>query len=280
MASWLRRSNNEPFFWLAEYPIYVTELLIILHSLAFVVLAIGSRVGYAPWIVEHLQFLSSDVLLKGRVWELVTYVFVPQISLFFVLNMLMLLWFGRPLEEHLGRKGFLLLYLCLTACPMLILSALEPVMHGSQFIDSQIVHFSLFLAFAALFPEAEIFGRFQAKWVSLILLAVYSLIAIACYGNYITYLVVLWISSAIASFAIRAPFFSGFVEWLENHREMQEAATIRKRKLRVEQERQVQEQVIDEILDKIAQHGMQSLTREERSILERVRVNLLKKEKR
>jgi membrane associated rhomboid family serine protease len=280
MSFWLRRSysHNEPLFWLGQHPVYVTELLIGLHSLAFFILAVCAPTEAGKWIVQNLAFHSSDVLNKGYVWQLITYIFVPFISPWFIMNMLTLYWFGRELEDQLGRKGFLFLYFCLTICPMLILSALTPLIGYAVFNGSDILHFAVFMAFASVLPDTELFiGRFKAIWVSLVLFAVYSLVAIAQRDKVV--LISLWVSSGIASFAVRTPFFASFVEWLETRREKEMEAKAQAKRKRQERDRQIQEQTIDEILDKISQHGMHSLTKEERSTLERARANLLKRDK-
>ncbi len=61
---------------------------------------------------------------------------------------------------------------------------------------SMAVHVALFVAFAVIYPSAEIFFSFQAKWVALVLLAIYSLQDLA-YRAW-TPLGVLWLECACA----------------------------------------------------------------------------------
>jgi hypothetical protein len=161
---------------------------------------------------------------------------------------------------------------------MLILCALNSVLPSSC-NGAYILHFSLFLAFASLFPETEMFlGRLQAKWVALTFFTLYFLIFLS--SMLYAQMIMLFVSSLMATFAVRAPFFSNFIDYLETHQERRAEERARIKSQRIEQERQVQERTIDGILDKISQQGLHSLTKDERAALERARMNLLKKEKR
>src|SRR5260370_7115131 len=64
------------------------------------------------------------------------------------------------------------------------------------------VHFGIFVAFATIYPRAELFLRIMAKWIALILAAVYTLQLLAYHAW--SELVVVWTT-------IGAAFL--FIEW-------------------------------------------------------------------
>ncbi|MFQ3594177.1 MAG: rhomboid family intramembrane serine protease, partial [Gemmataceae bacterium] len=57
--------------------------------------------------------LDADLVFQGQVWRLLTSVFLHDNNSVWhiVINMLMLWWFGRQVEEHLGTREFLTMYL-------------------------------------------------------------------------------------------------------------------------------------------------------------------------
>lgn len=276
MTSWYRRSDEEPFFYLGRYPVHVIGLLILIHVAIFIITALSQTAGNFGWI-DAMRLHTPQVLGQGKLWQFFTYPFVHSIDLWFAVEMLMLFWFGRELENQLGRKGFILLYGCLIVCPALILTAIGPFMGPFIFSGSDILHFSIFLSFALLFPSAEMFFGIQAKWVAGVLLALYTLMFLVAHAK--AHLIMLWVSAAMALFAVRVPVFSQAVDWLENYKDRQAATRMRQHKEKVEKQVKERERTTDEILDKISKQGMQSLTQQERSTLEKARLELLKKER-
>lgn len=57
--------------------------------------------------------LNVDAVLEGQVWRLLTYAFLhdPKSIMHILFNMLMLFWFGRQVEERLGGREYLRVYL-------------------------------------------------------------------------------------------------------------------------------------------------------------------------
>ena len=61
------------------------------------------------WVADNLVF-SQDNLLAGRVWTLVTALFVHASPLHVFGNMLFLFVFGNTLEKMIGRKYYLMVF--------------------------------------------------------------------------------------------------------------------------------------------------------------------------
>ncbi|MEM7584386.1 MAG: hypothetical protein AAF560_13440 [Acidobacteriota bacterium] len=58
-------------------------------------------------LMEQLQ-LSRDVWQRGFLWQVVTYPFVAEVagSLWFLLSLLIIFWFGRDVYRYLGQRRF------------------------------------------------------------------------------------------------------------------------------------------------------------------------------
>lgn len=96
---------------------YICKWLIGINIVAFIlqVLTKPAMAGHelAPgWFTETFE-LSIPKLLEGQVWRLLSYSFLhdPSGLLHIIFNLLFLWWFGSDVEEIYGRKEFLAFYL-------------------------------------------------------------------------------------------------------------------------------------------------------------------------
>jgi len=274
--------DYHPIAWVGRFPIYVTTLLVVLHVASMVGVTVamsltGARdAGDSPWIAPFI-YSSTDVLRNFSLWQIVTYAFVSQPSLWFLVEMWMLYTFGREVEKFVGRRAFLWLYAALVLAGPLALTLLGLAGVPTMLAGSGTIHFALFVAFVVIYPSAEIFFSFQAKWVAAVLLAIYSL-------QYLAYrawppLGVLWLECACA---VAILHFSGVANasldaWLPEREEKPEPRKSRKR--REEPSEADLHESIDPLLEKISKHGIGSLTKSERQRLEQARAALLDREK-
>jgi membrane associated rhomboid family serine protease len=74
-------------------------------------LTMGQRGDPGPF--TEAMLLDAQLVFQGQVWRLLSSVFLHDNSSFWhiLVNMLMLWWFGRQVEDSLGSREFLLLYL-------------------------------------------------------------------------------------------------------------------------------------------------------------------------
>lgn len=109
------------------------------------------------WDPMRMYFsLSLEGLKKGFVWQLITYQFMHGGVLHIVANLLMVFFFGRPIEEALGSRNFLKLYLgagILGGLVEMIGALFAPNMFGSAVVGASAAGLGLVAAFATLFPE-------------------------------------------------------------------------------------------------------------------------------
>ena len=271
--------DYRPVAWMGRYPVDVTTMLVGLHVAMAVLAAILVAFG-AGSVMNSLQFDSAAIWYGGQVWRLFTYAFVhaPSMLLWFAIEMYLLFAFGREVERFVGRRSYIVLYLILLITPVALLAICGPWQHF-MLSGSWALHFGIFVAFATIYPRAEFFLRIMAKWVALILAAVYTFERLAYHAW--SDLVVLWTS-------IGAAFL--FIEWRGAGPELAWWNAVKTRfapkpkyrvvpKVRSASPAESDDAYasIDPILDKISKFGIGSLTASERRQLNRERERLLKK---
>ena len=268
--------DYQPVTWMGRYPVHVTTLLVGLHAFAAVVACFLGGAG----ILYHLAFDSALVWHRGEFWQLATYAFVhsPSGLLWFAVEMYMLFVFGREVERFIGRRAFIALYLSLLLAPTLLLSAWG-LAQRTGIAGSPALHFGIFIAFAAIYPNTEMLLRIMAKWVALALAAI-STLQLLAFRDW-SGMAVLWISIAVAFFFVRFRGVGPQLEWWSNltmrlQPKPKFHVVPRAAPRRVVEPENVHES-IDPVLDKISKHGINSLTDSERRALDRARNRLLKK---
>jgi len=269
--------DYKPVTWVGRYPVDVTTILVVLHTCTMVIgtILIAMRLG---GVVSNLLFDSAEVLRAGHFWQVVTYAFVHQPSLWFAIDMLMLFFFGREVEKFIGRRAFITLYVSLLLLPTLFLT-LWGLAGRIVYGDSSALHFGIFVAFAAIYPSVELMFRIQAKWVALVFGAISSLQLLA--ANAWPQLLAFLLSVAFALFFIRMRGVGPELEWWTGVKEKFQPkpkfhVVPRSTPRRVVEPENVYES-IDPLLDKISKSGINSLTASERRTLDRARNQLLKK---
>jgi hypothetical protein len=187
--------------------------------------------------------------------------------------------FGREVERFIGQRAYIALYALLLLVPSLVLTVWG-LGQRTGLAGSLALHFGIFVAFAAIYPAAELLLRITAKWTAVILGAIYVLQLLAY--NAWTDLAVLLTSIAVGFCFVRYRGVGPELVWWENLK----ARLQPKPKFKVvpkptparRDDDDISESV-DPILDKIARSGIGSLTPNERRILDRARDRLLKESK-
>ena len=137
-----------------------------------------------------LAFLSLNTaaVLRGELWRIVTYVFVPGSSNMFMLliSLYFYYWIGSTLEQRWGTPRFTIYYLggvVLTIIGTLAASAIS----GNPYLfaaGADYVNLSMFLAFAVLFPDATVLLFFiipvKMKWLAYLDAAMFAFDVVRC----------------------------------------------------------------------------------------------------
>jgi hypothetical protein len=144
------------------------------------------------------------------------------------------------------------------------------------------LHFGIFVAFATIYPRAELLLRIMAKWFAVILAGIYTFQLLAYHAW--TDLAVVWTSIAAAFLFIELRGAGPELVWLSELKARfgpkSKFHVVPNARPRSGSRRTESDDVyasIDPILDKISKFGIGSLTANERRQLDRERERLLKK---
>ena len=272
--------DHQPMMWLRGHAIYAAHFIVIVFVASMLVTSILMAVNLGH-LLSWMTFNSEDVL-RGQVWRLISYGLVNPPGqgyavLGFVIDMCMIVWFGRELEKFFGRRMFLRFYggLYLLSPLLFTLIGLKWPMH----LAGETGAFALFIAFATLYPNVMMMFNVLTKWVAIILIAVYTLVALA-YHDWIG-LMSLWVTTGYAYVYVcveqgrlMLPSFN-FRRRKPNLHVLPDIKVAKPISIKVVTEDSMAE--MDALLDKIARSGMSSLTTRERSQLAKAREELMQK---
>jgi membrane associated rhomboid family serine protease len=277
--------DYRPLFWVQGRPIYANTLIVLAHVAAFIVSALCISYFRFSAVSNALALDTERVWHGAQLWRLVSYVafdpfFFTQRSLWFLFSIILLYFFGREVEQFVGRKTYLKFYAALIVIPAVLFCLvgrlLVPWAH--PYLNCGDVIFGVFVAFATIYP-----GAMPAMWVPIsaralmwILLAISSLIDLAF--HYYPSIFMLWACAAVGYFAMRlvgaGHGANRLADWLETQRARRLA---RRHQFKVVQDKKTTES-IDAILEKISKQGVGSLDARERATLEEARAKLLKRD--
>jgi len=142
-------------------------MLILVGAMAIVFimdLALSPQIGVS--LASRLYF-DRDAILSGEIWRVLTFLFLPpESSIVFIVFALYLYYIlGSALEKEWGAFGFTLFYL---------LGAIGAIASGfiTGYATNYYINMSLFLAFAILNPDFELYVFFllpvKMKWLSVL----------------------------------------------------------------------------------------------------------------
>jgi len=275
--------DYQPITWVGRHPVHVTLLLVAVHVLLIVFTCLLAAFGAASFL-GYLVFDSAQVIGLGYIWQIVTYAFVhlpysASAVFLFAIEMCMLFFFGREVERFIGRRAFIVLYALLLCVPTVFLT-IAGLWTRLGAAGSANLHFGIFVAFAAIYPNVELFFfRIQAKWIALVLVAIGTLAALANH-DWAT-MILLWTTIVTAVVFIRLRGIGPELTWWNDLKSRFQ----RKPKFHVVRQPEIRRSIepdnvhdsIDPVLEKISKYGINSLTPSERRTLDRARARLLKK---
>jgi len=272
MARW-SPDNYSPLTRIGNFPVYASTLLAALHGITLIFTALAMAAG-AESFLQTFVFSSQSVAHQWDLWQAVTYAFVHRPPYWlFLLELYMLVVFGREIEVYLGRKQFIQLYAGLLLAPPVLFVLAGLAGWPSIFWGSSTLHFGIFVAFTLLYPTAEILFTIQARWVALALLAINSLQCLAL-ADYTTL-------AALAAESVAACLIVGYFQGRFSSSYPKETIRIKVRpNPREPRPSAIDDNLdsIDPILEKISRQGMNSLSARERERLQNASAKLLAKD--
>ena len=268
--------DQEPVMWLRGYPLYAAHFVVLVFVVSMLVTTLFMFAGRDA-ILGWLTF-SSVHALSGQVWRIFTYGLVNQPSLFFAIDMVMIVWFGREVERAFGRRKFLIFYGGLYLLPPLLFTVLGPWLPTQ--LQGVTGAFALFVAFATLYPNVPLLFSILAKWAAMILVGLYTLIHLS--RRDIVGLLALWSTVGFAFAVVRhhqgllsLPSFKLPKRRPKLRVLTNPGPTPQPSRSTVTRDSSMEE--VDALLDKIAQSGIGSLTPAERAKLDAAQADLLRR---
>lgn len=257
----------------------MVKALIIINSVVFVLkfvlepvldVSINHILGLVPALVTHRFFL----------WQLFTYMFLHGGFFHLLFNMFVLWMFGSEIEGMWGSRRFIQYYL-VTGIGAGILTLLTSWNSPVPTIGASGAIYGILVAFAILFPNRLIYLYFLFPVKAKHLIIVFALIELWASQHYT--------ESGIANFAHLGGMLVGYlyIRWqgdVQTFTEWVKGRFRRERmKIRVFGKKEKgwdgsghggghdprEDEYIDQVLDKISREGIDSLTEEEKEILDR-----------
>lgn len=254
--SWLPESQDRlPLTWWKQQPVYLTAIIALVAAASMIVTALF---GYA--LMGHLVFTFDSAFRQLHLWTPLTYILVNPPSLWTLLGCYLLWNFGEAVERHLGRRAFVrLLLLLLLASPLLITAFGLIGAHGFACAGVMQLEFGIFIAFATLYPRAKIsiiILTIDAWVLAAIFVGINALGSLAARD---------WASLLLLAANVGTAY--AFIRYEKGELKLpslpKPAPQARK------PAKKSSAPSVDDILDKISHQGMQSLTAEERRILDK-----------
>ena len=265
-----RSSGMQVFFW----------TMMFWGTMQAVVWLMGERNWVAPEAVKSLD-RSLDLLRlswvpfhSGEYWRLFSYQFLHASPAHFFTNLLVLWYAGREVEPIVGRVNFL--WLCLLA--NVIGGAVSMAVSGTAIVTGFSAAVAAVLAaYATVMPELETGVSF------------FHLFPLRCRAKYLAFAMVLFAAGCVATGKCGtvgpAGILAGSVlgwAWARNLGFGNPLWFQRRKFERLQREARMQRMnaedfmrmEIDPILEKISRHGIQSLSRAERKVLDQGREKL------
>ena len=148
-------------------------LLVVIGSAAVYIISMMDRTGT---FASYLMFSPAHIL-RGQVWRLVTFVFIPQFGglIWTAIGLYFYYFIGSTLQREWGAGRFTLYYLCGIVFYLIYGFIYYFITGYTPYLDPMYLNFSMFFAFALLFPETRVllffFIPIKIKYLGLIMAA-------------------------------------------------------------------------------------------------------------
>lgn len=271
----------------------LTIILLILNLAVFIFIEI-TKAYHADGFYNLLRHfaLSTDGLAHGKIWQLVTFQFMHADRWHFIFNMLMLFFLGRSVEESIGSRHMILLYLLSGVAGGLVqasLGAAFPTVFSGPVVGASACVLALLAAFARLDPNREILLFFvlpvRAKYLfyfAAIIAAFYILVPAERGIAHGAHLGGLLAGAAYIRWIIQSPVPFHMPAMFRRRSPRMARKQAQKHRIPPEEDEELPPEEfisreVDPILEKISAHGIHSLTTRERRILEAARAKMDKR---
>lgn len=259
-----RDHSGEAWFRIGRLDVTTTLLVVLLGT-------IGTLVStFVPTLGQTL-LLNPTRVLRGEVWRVVTWPLVDMLSLFTVLSLVLLWYFGRDLEAQIGRRSMVSLFVGMWAALTVISLAVNLLGAAAPLYGLGLIQFLVLLLWIADNPQRPFFFGIRAWVVGAVLLGLQVLLMLA--GGMWPNLIVLVGALLVTAVTARRLGLLTDLTFLPGRPRAAapRVPRVSRSEQRVAHRRAADADRIDELLEKISSQGMHSLTPAERRELEKLR---------
>lgn len=142
-------------------------LYIVVISLAVWLLSIMDE---SRTLLSYFSF-SPELILKGQIWRLITFIFIPQdLSMWALLFFYFYYWIGSTLEREWGTVRFNIFIFSGVLMTVIYGFVIYIITKQSVNIGTYYIYLSMFFSFATLFPDTQVLFMFiipvKIKWLA------------------------------------------------------------------------------------------------------------------
>ncbi len=259
-----RDASGEAWFRIGRLDVTSTMLLVLVGTIGMLVSA------FVPAFVE-VGLFDPRAVLRGQVWRVFTWPVVSGVSVWTVLTLLILWYFGRDLESQIGRRSMARLYAGLWAMLTVVSLVVGLAFGGGALSGLRDIQFLVLLLWIAEYPRRPFFFGLPAWALGAVLVAlnVVATLAVGDVGGLVN-LLVAFVGAALL--AKRYGLLAG-LSWVPGSARQRRARApkVSRAQQRTERRRVSDAERIDQLLEKISESGIHSLTPAERKELEKLR---------
>lgn len=168
----MNKLNKKIELFCYKHPNFGISNLMLYIVIGNVVIWLFSMMDTTNLLVSLLQF-SPAMILKGQIWRLITFAFIPSGAGVLALIMFYFYYFiGNTLERYWGKTKFTLYFLSGILFTVIYGFIIYFVTGTDIRVSASYIYLSMFFSFATLFPETQVLLFFvipmKIKWLAYI----------------------------------------------------------------------------------------------------------------
>ena len=155
-----------------KHPRFGISNLMLYVVIGNVIIWLFSMMDTTNLLVSALQF-SPAMILKGQIWRLITFAFIPTSGGILALIMFYFYYFiGSTLEQYWGKAKFTLFFFSGILFTVIYGFVIYFITGTDIRVSASYIYLSMFFSFATLFPETQVLLFFvipmKIKWLAYI----------------------------------------------------------------------------------------------------------------
>ncbi len=266
------RPREDYWFSLGRFQITSTLVAVLLGAF-----------GMLAWVIvpplSGALFFTPDAVFSGQVWRLFTWPLAESLSLWSILTLVMLWYFGRDLEAAIGRNAMAKLLLGIWASMTVAGAVVGVLLPDAALAGLNLIQFAILLVWIAENPRRPFFFGIPAWVLGSVLLGiqVLQLVGFRMWGSLFVLLFGL-LGAAMAARSVGLLSSATFIPGGRSGGQGGHTATSRshhshaqRQPSRHERRHTSDEDRMDDLLGKISANGIHSLSKGERAELEKLR---------